>query len=122
MKQAFNRLSCIICIFIACSFKPADKAICANRHLEKYERLALQSNKVEKEYIVDLTGIKGCNKTRVKYLGSISTRKGKKYKVLTSFLFYGNNCRGTSNIKIYDAANKSLEVIMLECRMICPIH
>jgi hypothetical protein len=93
-------------MFILCSFNPMDKAITTNINIEKYERLALQSNKAGKEYVVDLTGIEGCNKSRVKYLGLVSTQKGKKYKVLTSFDVHGSNCRGTSNIKIYDATNK----------------
>jgi hypothetical protein len=36
----------------------------------------------------------------------VSTLKGRKFKVLTSFYVHGNNCRGTSNIKIYDATDK----------------
>lgn len=106
MKQSFNFLFWMICVFILSSFNPKDKMITATVNLEKYERLALQSNKAGNEYIVDLTGIEGCNKSRIKYLGLVSTRKGKKFKVLTSFFVHGNNCRGTSNIKIYDITNK----------------
>jgi len=80
-----------------------------NDNIERYERLALQSNKIGKEYAVDLTGIEGCNKSRVKYLGLVSTQKGKKYKVLTSFYVFRtgkDNCHGTSSIKVYDFSNK----------------
>ena len=108
MKPVCNSLPWIICILILASFNPPTKEIPVNFNLEKYERMALQSDKAGTEYIIDLTGIKGCNKTRVKYLGLVNTTKGKQYKVLTSFYVFGTSCRGTSNIKIYDVANKFL--------------
>ncbi len=75
--------------------------------LIKLERKALL-NGICKTYISDLIGRKGCNKTKIKYLGIVHTRKGKHYKILTSFFVFStaSSCRGTSRIKIFDMQNK----------------
>lgn len=106
MRQSANILLLTICLFILCSFNPEDRATNDKFDIEKYERLALRNNKAGKEYIIDLTGVEGCNKSRVRYLGVVTTTMGRKYKVLTSFYVHGDNCRGTSNIKIYDVNDK----------------
>lgn len=75
--------------------------------LKKYELLALKKQSIGKEYIYDLTGKRGCNKTKIKYLGIIKTNNGKQYKLLTSFFVYSaaSTCHGTSNIKVYNIKN-----------------
>ena len=76
--------------------------------LQKYELLALKNEKIGKAYMYDLTHKKDCDKTSIKYLGIIKTKKGKKYKVLSSFFVFSAaiTCHATSNIKIYDMENK----------------
>lgn len=75
--------------------------------LIKLERKAL-SNGIGKTYISDLTGRKDCNKTRVKYLGIVQTKRGKQYKILSSFFVFSAaaTCHGTSRIKIFDLQNR----------------
>lgn len=106
MKHSFFILFLILLMFAFCSFNPKSKSSTNNINIERYELIVLRSNKVGKEFIIDLTGIEGCNKSRVKYLGVVSTQKGKKYKVLSFFHVHGNSCRGISFIKIYDTSNK----------------
>jgi hypothetical protein len=75
--------------------------------LKKYELIALKKQRIGKEHIYDLTGKRGCNKTKIKYLGIIKTNSGKQYKLLTSFFVYSaaSTCHGTSNIKVYNIKN-----------------
>lgn len=73
------------------------------------KKKALIAGKVGHEYVYDLTGIDGCNKSRIKYLGIVKTSKGKKYKILTIFKVFPtskDNCRGASAIEIYSIENK----------------
>lgn len=77
--------------------------------LQKFELKALRKNIIGKIYVYDLTHKKGCNKSEIKYLGEIKTKKGKRFKILTSFFVFSNSgdmCQGTSNIKIYDLKNR----------------
>jgi hypothetical protein len=75
--------------------------------LQKYELLALKKASIGKAYVHDLTNKKGCNKTSIKYLGTIKTKNGKQYKVISSFFVFSaaSTCHGTSKIKIYDIKN-----------------
>ncbi len=75
--------------------------------LIKLEQKALL-NGIGKTYIYDLTGRKDCNKTRIKYLGIARTKRGKQYKILTSFFVFStaSSCRGTSKVKIFDMQNR----------------
>jgi hypothetical protein len=75
--------------------------------LRRLEHKALRST-IGKVYEYDLTGRKGCNKTRIKYLGTVHTKQGKSYKILTSFFVYraAITCHGTSSIKIFDRHNR----------------
>jgi len=80
--------------------------------LDRFQHLkqkALIAGKVGHEYVYDLTGIDGCNKSRIKYLGIVKTSKGKKYKILTTFYVFrssNDNCHGASTIEIYTIENK----------------
>lgn len=68
----------------------------------------LIAGKVGHEYILDLTGISGCNKSRIKYLGIVKI-SSKKYKILTTFHVFrtsNDNCHGSSAIEIYTFENK----------------
>ena len=79
---------------------------CLTQDGNDIEAEALKKNIVGKIYIHNLTGKSECNKTRIRYLGTIRTNKGKCYKILTAFYVIGNSCRGNSSIKIYDMKNK----------------
>lgn len=77
--------------------------------LLRLEQKALVKGRVGREYIYDLAGIDGCNKTRIKYLGTLTTSQGKQYKVLTSVFVFRTGkdmCHGSSAIKIYNTKNK----------------
>lgn len=70
---------------------------------------ALIAGKVGKEYVYDLTGIEGCNKSRIKYLGIINIPNKKEYKILTTFHVFqtsNDNCHGATAIEIYTLDNK----------------
>lgn len=98
----------LLSILLLSSFADNDKSASEYGQLQKFELLALKDKSVGKVYTYDLTKNKGCNKTTIKYLGVIKTKRGKQYKVLSSFFVYSaaSTCHGTSNIKIYNLANK----------------
>jgi hypothetical protein len=101
----------IILIFLSLSFyaNNEDKQLAKLKKLETY---ALKKSIIGKTYTRDLVGNKGCNKTEIKYLGEIQTKKGKRFKILTSFFVHGNDiiCHGNSAIKIYDFENRYVGV------------
>src|SRR4249920_3518372 len=99
----------IICLILVRSFSGFDKSDEELAKLIKLEQSVLKKNVIGKVYTYDLTHIKNCNKTEIKYLGVVTTSKGKQYKILTSFFVfttYVDMCHGTSNIKIYDMRNR----------------
>lgn len=53
--------------------------------LEKLRKDVLEKNIIGKTFEFDLTGQKDCNKTKLTYLGIVNTKKGKQYKLITSF-------------------------------------
>ncbi|MDD5148913.1 MAG: hypothetical protein PHC28_00335 [Flavobacterium sp.] len=109
MKMNRKIILLIMCLLILSSFTIIDKASSEYIKLQKLEQLALKENIIGKAYLYDLTGKKGCNKTRIKYLGVVRTNQRKLYKVLTSFFVFSTSndmCHGTSKIKIYDMKNR----------------
>jgi hypothetical protein len=96
----------IYSLFVS-SFTTVDEETSEYDKFQKLEYRALR-NTVGKVYLVDLTHKKGCNKTRVKYLGIVHTKQGKSYKILTSFFVFSASatCHGTSSIKIFDMKNR----------------
>ncbi len=71
---------------------------------QKKELQVLIADSPGKEFVFDFTHNKGCNKSKIKYLGIVNV-SNREYKVLTSFLVTGESCRGSSSIKIYDLEN-----------------
>jgi len=74
-----------------------------------FKQNALVEGKVGHEYVYDLAGINECNKTRIKYLGIVTTSQGKQYKILTSFFVFRTKkdmCHGSSSIEIYNTKNQ----------------
>lgn len=96
----------VFLIFLS-SFIINDKVSSEYTELQKLEYRALRHT-AGNSYVYNLTGRKDCNKTRVNYLGTVKTRKGKRYKILTSFFVYSASatCHGTSSIKIFDMKNR----------------
>ncbi|WMW76966.1 hypothetical protein RF683_05555 [Flavobacterium sp. 20NA77.7] len=109
MRIIFKSILFVLTLFLF-SFSNKYKIESEFEKFHKLELLALKNGKIGKEYTYDLTNKKGCNKTKIKYLGVIKTNNGKQYKVLSSFFVYSvaSTCHGTSNIKIYNLNNKFL--------------
>lgn len=76
--------------------------------LKRFRQKALKENFIGKKYYYDLTHVKGCNPTCIRYLGPLETNRGNQYKILTSFYVHGSSCRGSSRIVIYDLHNRYL--------------
>lgn len=96
-------------IIILSSFKATTNINSEYDRLHRLKRNALVAAKVGYEYVYDLTGLEGCNKTRIKYLGIVNTSPTRKYKILTSFHVFrtsNDNCHGASAIEIYTLENK----------------
>jgi len=99
----------VLFLIVLSAFTITDKTDPEYDKLRRLELQALIEGKVGHEYLYDLTGIKGCNKTQIKYLGDVRTTKGKQYKILTSFSVFSTSkdmCRGTSSVKIYNTKNR----------------
>ena len=73
--------------------------------LKKLRLKVLNENSIGKEFEYDLTGQAGCNKTKLTYLGIVTTNKQKQYKLLNSFFVTGYSCRGIRRLVIYDDNN-----------------
>lgn len=89
--------------------KISPKSISELDRFQLLRQKALIASKVGLEYVYDLTGIDGCNKSRIKYLGIVNISHEKKYKILTTFLVSragSDNCHGASAIEIYTLENK----------------
>lgn len=101
------KVALLLSFTILSSFMEFDKYSSEYTKLQKYELLALKKNVIGKIYIYDLTKKEGCNKTKIKYLGTIKTNNGKRYKLLSSFFVFraASTCHGSSSIKIYDMKN-----------------
>lgn len=89
------------------AFITKDKDLSEYSKLQNLEYQALNGS-AGKAYTVDLTHKKGCNKTRVHYLGIVHTTNGRSYKILTSFVVFSaaSNCHGSSHIKVFDIRNR----------------
>lgn len=92
-------------LFITSSFQrsfPEDDSL---KYLKKLRLEVLEENSIGKDFEYDLTGVEGCNKTKLTYLGIVTTKTQKKYKLLNSFWVTGQSCRGISRLVIYDTNN-----------------
>jgi hypothetical protein len=89
------------------AFITTDKDLSEYSKLQNLEYQALNGT-AGKAYTLDLIHKKGCNKTRVHYLGIAHTNSGRAYKILTSFFVFSASatCHGTSRIKIFDIRNR----------------
>ncbi len=109
MKTICKLILIVLCLLTLNSFAIIDDKCPECNKLPKLELKTLRANIIGKEYTYDLSGVKDCSKTKIKYLGIVHTNRGKTYKVLTSFFVFKTSidmCHGTSNIKIYDMKNR----------------
>ena len=88
------------------SFNPQTENENLFEKLKTLHLKVLQQNIIGKEFQYDLVINDRCNKTKIKYLGSVTTNRNKQYKILSSFFVHGNSCRGTTRIVIYNISNQ----------------
>ena len=99
----------MVCLMTIGLFFSVKKQDIYGQSFEKLKQIRLKvlaENIIGKDYQYNLTERKDCNYTRIKYLGTVTTERNKKYKLLNSFFVFGPSCRGTSRIVIYDTKNK----------------
>lgn len=105
----YKEISLLTITLILYSFKIVNTTDNFNDQLIRLKQTALKTGMIGYDYIYDLTGIKDCNKTHIKYLGTVTTSKGDRYKILTVFAVYPTGkdmCKGGSSIEIYYTNNK----------------
>jgi hypothetical protein len=95
----------IAAIFFVSSFQKSNKNDDSFNTLKKLRLDVLKADSIGKDFEYDLTGQKGCHKTKLTYLGIVTTKKLKKYKLLNSFWVTGYSCKGISRLVIYDTNN-----------------
>jgi hypothetical protein len=66
----------------------------------------LLKNQRKKEFIYDKTKGKIADKTWLKYLGNVTTKEGKTYKIVTHIWVWGYSQRGTTRILLFDRDNQ----------------
>ena len=66
----------------------------------------LQIGIVDSEFIFGKWNENGATETHLKYLGQITTKRGKSFKIMNSVWLWGLSCRATSRILIFDYQNR----------------
>lgn len=95
----------LVTLFLFTSFQKSFTYDDSFHSLTKLRLAVLKENSVGKVFEFDLTKQDGCNKTKLTYLGIVTTNNHKKYKLLNSFWVTGTSCRGISRLVIYDTNN-----------------
>ena len=98
-------LTTLIIFLFTSSFKIQGRKEDSLKSIIELRLEVLEANSIGKVYEYDLTRQEGCNKTKLTYLGIVTTGDRKKYKLLRSFWVTGHSCRGVSNLIIYDLKN-----------------
>jgi hypothetical protein len=91
----------IVLLFIFCSVKSFSQTGYPKEWFE-----VLRRNKLGKEFIFDKSKGESADKTWLKYLGIVKTKKGKSYKILSSVWVWGISKRGTTRIVLFDLKNQ----------------
>ena len=104
--RPFRIVTYIIILIIFSSMNPQTENDNQFEKLNALRLKVLQQNTIGKEFQYDLVKNDRCNKTKIKYLGSVTTNRNKQYKILTSFFVHGNSCRGITRIVIYNISNQ----------------
>lgn len=68
----------------------------------------LKKNVIGKEFTFGKWNQKGKTETKLTYLGSVKTKKGKIYKIINSTWIWGISARATNRILIYNNQNQYL--------------
>jgi hypothetical protein len=68
----------------------------------------LHKSVIGKEFVFGKWDDQGGTETRLKYLGSIKTEKGNKYKIMNSIWIWGLSHRATNRILIFNGRNQYL--------------
>lgn len=105
LKSTIKTVTAFVIFVSLTSFYSNDSSLNQMYKIRELHKKALTNSVIGKSYIVDLAKNKNCNKTKVTYLGVLST-KNKKFKVLSSFFVFGSSCRGSSSIRFYDMRNR----------------
>ncbi|RYU92089.1 hypothetical protein EWM62_01210 [Mucilaginibacter terrigena] len=97
MKSFLFQVSCIFLFCLSAAAQVNDNKI----------RLSvLKKGIVGHTFVFGKWTTDGNTETHLKYLGSVTTTKGKTYKLLTSIWYWGLSHRATSRILIYSASNR----------------
>ncbi len=104
--RPFRIVTYIIILIIFSSMNPQTENDNQFEKLNALRLKVLEQNIIGKEFQYDLVKNDRCNKTKIKYLGSVTTNRNKQYKILTSFFVHGNSCRGITRIVIYNISNQ----------------
>lgn len=95
----------VVLISLSTSFGKERNEDDSIQKLKELRLTVLKKGVIGKSFEFDLTQQEGCNKTKITYLGILTTSKQKKYKLLNSFWVTGTSCRGISRLVIYDINN-----------------
>jgi len=68
----------------------------------------LKKNIIGKEFTIGKWNEKGETETSLKYLGIVTTKNGKVYKIMNSVWYWGTSGRATSRILIFNDKNQYL--------------
>lgn len=99
---------CLLLVIGFFSFQKQDDNEKSFEKLKQVRVKALVDNVIGKEYQYNFVERTDCNNSRIKYLGTVTTIKNKKFKLVNSFFVLGQSCRGISRIVVYDMNNKYL--------------
>lgn len=87
------------------------------------ERLiVLKKGIIGREFVFGKWDEKNGTETHLKYLGTVATSAGKKYKILTSVWLWGLSKRATNRILIYSAQNKYIGNYKLTMKADLPVR
>lgn len=103
--QIVFKLISIVLICSVFSFQQSTRNDDSLKTLKKIQLEVLEKNAIGKEFEYNLTGQKECNKTKLTYLGMVTTKNRRKYKLLNSFWVTGYSCKGISQLVVYDTNN-----------------
>lgn len=102
----FNFLiASVVILILFSSFQKETNKDDSFQKLKQLRLTVLKKGEIGKSFEFDLTQQESCNKTKITYLGILTTSKQKKYKLLDSFWVTGTSCRGISRLVIYDINN-----------------
>ncbi len=73
---------------------------------EGIRQTVLQKEIIDSQFIFGKWTPNGQTETRLRYLGDVTTKTGRRFRVLTSYWIWGLAHRGTSRLLFYDEKNR----------------